>query len=171
MISVKNHYICRNFYTMKKIDLQRLRKAAGMSQKELADRLAVQPSFLSAIENGRSRFPDEKIERLKEVVALDNLNDFMVDEQVDGTIVPPHSHALDETDSLSQMLRHIHNLAHKNDGGDRERINELLDRIDYLIKRNDRLTDRVDQLRDKIERLTEENFTLKELLLKNRIDF
>lgn len=156
---------------MKKIDLLKLRKAAGLSQRELADRLMVQPSFLSAIENGRSRFPDEKIEKLKEIVAIDDLDDFLVEEGSDMPVVPPHTHAIDETDTLTQMLRHIHNLAHKSDGVDKERENDLLNRIDYLSKRNDRLNDRLDDLRDSLDSLREENFRLKELLMRNNISF
>lgn len=156
---------------MKKLDLLRLRKAAGLSQKELADRLAVQPSFLSAIENGRSRFPDEKIERLKEIMMLDDLENYMVDEEPDAISIPPHTHALDESDALSQMLRHIHNLAHKNDGCGKDRENELLNRIEFLADRNDRLSTRIDDLRETVDRLREENFHLKELLLRNNISF
>lgn len=156
---------------MKKLDLLKLRKAAGLSQKELAEKLAVQPSFLSAIENGRSRFPEEKIEKLKEIVSLDDFNDYMAEETPETNVVPPHTHALDEADSLSQMLRHIHNLAHKSDENGRERENELLDRIDYLSKRNDRLYERIDDLHDAVDRLREENFKLKELLLKNGIPY
>lgn len=156
---------------MKRIDLVKLRKTIGMSQRELADRLAVQPSFLSAIENGRSRFPDEKMERLKEIVALDDLEDFMIEEAVDSVTVPPHTHSVDETDSLSRMLRHIHSLAHKTDDIDKERERTLLDRIDYLSKRNDKLSDRIDALRDDLDSIREENFRLKELLLRNQIPF
>lgn len=156
---------------MKKLDLLKLRKAIGLSQKELADRLSVQASFLSAIENGRSRFPDEKLEKLKEIVALDDLDDFMEDEITDIPVVPPHTHALDEADSLSQMLRHIHNLAHKSDDTERERISDLFARIEYLSKRNDRLTDRIDELCEKLEAVREENFRLKDLLIRNRIEF
>ena len=154
---------------MKKLDLLKLRKAIGLSQKELADRLSVQASFLSAIENGRSRFPDEKLEKLKEIVGLEDLEDYMDDEVMETVAVPPHTHALDEADSLSQMLRHIHNLAHKSDDSERERISDLLNRIEYLSKRNDRLTDRLDVLSEKLEELREENFRLKDLLIKNNI--
>ena len=156
---------------MKKIDLLKLRKAIGISQKELADRLAVQASFLSAIENGRSRFPDEKIEKLKEIAGIDSLEDFMTEESNDNIVVPPHTHAMDETDSLSQLLRHIHNLAHKSDTIDTSREKELLERIEYLTQRNDRLSDRLDELRISIDTLREENYRLKELLLKNNITF
>lgn len=154
---------------MKKIDLLKLRKAAGLSQRELADRLSVQPSFLSAIENGRSRFPDEKIDKLKEIVALEDLADFMVEDSVEAPAVPPHRH--DDTDSLSQLLRHFHNLAHQTDDSTREREADLLNRIDYLAKRNDRLSERLDDLRDTVDILREENFKLKELLLRNNISY
>lgn len=157
---------------MKKIDLLKLRKAVGLSQRELADRLAVQPSFISAIENGRSRFPEEKIEKLKEIVALDDLEDFLAEDLPEGTVVvPPHTHTHDEADALSQMLRHIHALAHKSDGSDREREQELTARIEYLSKRNDRLSERLDDLRDALDKVRDENYRLKELLLKNNISF
>ena len=156
---------------MKKIDLLKLRKAAGLSQLELADRLMVKPSFLSAIENGRSRFPDEKIDKLKEIVALVDLTDFLTEDTSDVPVIPPHTHAADEADSLTQMLRHIHNLAHKSDSRDKERETELMVRIDYLSKRNDRLSERLDDLRDSLDSLREENYRLKELLLRNNISF
>ena len=156
---------------MKKIDLLKLRKAAGLSQKELADRLAVQPSFLSAIENGRSRFPDEKLEKLKEIFYLEDLEDFMVEETTDTTVVPPHTHSHEETDTLSQLLMHIHNLAHKTDNLDKAREKTLLNRLEFLSNRNDRLSERMDDLREKIDSLMEENFRLKEILLKNNISY
>lgn len=52
---------------MSRLDLLRLRKRIGMSQRELTEQLHVRPSFLSAIENGRSRLPEEKMEKLKEI--------------------------------------------------------------------------------------------------------
>lgn len=154
---------------MKKIDLLRLRKTAGLSQKELADRLNVQPSFLSAIENGRSRFPEEKVEKLKEIFDIEDLDIFMVDDTQDNTVIPPHTHPTDETDSLSQLLRHIHNLAHKNDSFESKK--DFMERIDYLSARNDKLSERLDILRETIDQLREENYRLKELLLKNNISF
>lgn len=143
----------------------------GLSQRDLADQLSVQASFLSAIENGRSRFPDEKIERLKEIVALDNLDRFMVDEETEAGAIPPHTHALDESDSLTQLLKHIHAQAHKHEGAGKERENELMERINYLSVRNERLSDRLDTLREEVDNLREENFRLKELLIKNGISF
>lgn len=151
---------------MKKLDLLRLRKMVGLSQREMARQLGVQASFLSAIENGRSRFPEEKIDKLKEVVGLDDISDFMIGDREETPVVPPHTHALDESDSLSQLLRHIHKLAHQTDNASHELETGLRDRIDYLTARNDRLSDRLDQLLDEVNRLREENYNLKLQLLQ-----
>lgn len=153
---------------MAKIDLVRLRKRAAMSQRELADRLQVRPSFLSAIENGRSRFPEEKIGRLKEIFEIDSLDDYMIDEQKE-TIVPPHTHASDDNDYIAALLNHFHDLAHQRDKTLSTPDEETLSRIDYLTRRNDRLSDRIDNLRDEIDDLRAENLRLKELLVKNGI--
>ena len=152
---------------MSRIDLVRLRKRAGMSQKELADYLQVQPSFLSAIENGKSRLPEEKIEKIKEIFEVDNLDNYMIDTPQDGH-VPPHTHT-DQVDSLTQLLNHFHDLAHKNSNQSVDA--ETASRIDFLLKRNDRLSGRLDDLREEIDMLRDENFRLKEILLKNGINF
>ena len=157
---------------MSRLDLVKLRKVTGISQKDLAEKLSVRPSFLSAIENGRSRFPDEKIDRLKEILSIDDLSDFMTEDVTVGSHeVPPHSHAIEETDAITQLLKHIHAQAHKSDDVTRARELELEERIIYLSKRNDRLSDRVDQLRDEVDVLREENFRLKELLTRNNISY
>ena len=155
---------------MKRIDFVRLRKRAGMSQRELADLLQVRPSFLSAIENGKSRMPDEKLDKIKEIFELDNLEDYMVEEHIEMT-VPPHTHSMDQNDTLTQLLNHFHDLAHQ-----REREHSGLDadtasRIEFLTKRNDRLSERIDDLREEIDALRQENLRLKELLLKNNIQY
>lgn len=155
---------------MKKLDLLKIRKSLNLSQKELADRLAVQPSFISAIENGRSRFPEEKLEKLREIAGLESLEDFMTEESQETAVVPPHTHLLDESDSISQLLRHIHNLAHKNDEApDKNRESRLLERIEILSRRNDSLSERLDDLRLTVDTLREENYRLKELLVENGI--
>lgn len=158
---------------MNRIDLVKLRKAAGMSQRELADKLSVRQSFLSAIENGRSRMPDEKIDRLKDIFGLDDLSMYLIDEKNDAVAVPPHTHLGDEgTDAITLLLKHIHAQAHQSDNAmsNTERT-ELEDRVSYLTSRNDRLSDRVDELREQVDSLREENFRLKELLTRNGIDY
>ncbi len=148
---------------MSRIDFVKLRKRAKMSQRELADRLQIQPSFLSAIENGRSRMPDDKIARILEIFEIDDLHDYMIDDSVE-TAVPPHTHTDDQTDTLAQLLNHFHELAHQrsHNGPDPE----TEERIEYLTRRNDRLSDRMDTLREEVDALRSENLRLKELLIK-----
>lgn len=153
---------------MAKIDLVRLRKRAAMSQRELADRLQVRPSFLSAIENGRSRIPEEKIEKLKEIFEIDSLDEYMIEEPKEN-VVPPHTHAVEENDSITALLNHFHELAHQRDKSHGASDEDTLSRIEYLTRRNDRLSDRIDDLRDEIDDLRAENLCLKELLVRNGI--
>lgn len=155
---------------MNKIDLVRLRKRAGMSQRDLADMLQVRPSFLSAIENGKSRLPEEKVEKIKEIFELDSLDEYIIEDSAE-TVVPPHIHLAEPNDSLTQLLNHFHDLAHQRNKNTSAQDPETLERIDFLSRRNDRLSERVDNLRDEVDRLREENLRLKELLIKNGIPF
>ncbi len=152
-----------------KIDLAKLRKRAGISQRELADRLQVRPSFLSAIENGRSRLPEEKLDKIKEIFELESLEDYRIEESEERA-VPPHTHSNDQSDSIAKLLNHFHDLAHQQSSVHSEHEEELIERIDYLTRRNDRLSDRLDDLRDEVDKLRVENLRLKELLIKNSID-
>lgn len=154
---------------MSRIDFVRLRKRAGMSQRELADLLQVRPSFLSAIENGKSRMPDEKLDKIRDIFELDSLEDYMIDENSDA-VVPPHTHAMDQSESITRLLNHFHDLAHQQSNHSAQDA-ELLARIDFLTKRNDRLSDKVDDLRDEVDSLRQENLKLKELLIKNGIQY
>ena len=151
---------------MSRIDLTKLRKRAGMSQRELAELLQVRPSFLSAIENGKSRMPEEKLDRLKEVFELDSFDDYIIE---DEHHVAPHTHMMEQSDSFTHLLTHFHDLAHKNSRGDTD--TDCSERIDFLTRRNDRLSERIDTLRDEVDELRRENLRLKELLLKNNISY
>ncbi|MBD5358229.1 MAG: helix-turn-helix transcriptional regulator [Bacteroides sp.] len=155
---------------MSKIDLVKLRKRAGMSQRDLADLLQVRPSFLSAIENGKSRLPEEKLEKIKEIFELDSLDDYIIEEASEMT-VPPHTHIADQSDSLTQLLNHFHELAHQRDKSHSAHDSETLDRLNFLTRRNDRLSERVDDLREEVDRLREENIKLKELLIKHGLEY
>ena len=107
--------------------------------------------------------------KLKEIFELDDLNGFLIEDSVESSmIVPPHTHS-DPTDTISQLLNHFHDLAHKNHHGQSDAETEA--RIDFLMKRNDRLSGRVDELRDEVDRLKEENLHLKELLIRNGVEY
>lgn len=160
------------FMTMSRLDLVKLRKNAGLSQKELADMLSVRPSFLSAIENGRSRLPEEKLDRLKDIFHVDDFSDYMVEDKAETVpVVPPHTHIAEGDDALTALLKHIHAQAHMTDDLSKSREVELEERISCLTERNDRLSDRLDDLREQVDRLREENFHLKELLTLNGVKY
>ncbi len=141
-----------------------------MSQRELADLLQVRPSFLSAIENGKSRMPEEKLDKIKEIFELNSLDDYLIEEHSE-MIVPPHTHTMDQNDTLAQLLNHFHDLAHQKEREHPHQDQELSERIEFLSKRNDRLSERVDDLREEVDTLRQENLRLKELLLKNGIQY
>ncbi len=141
-----------------------------MSQRELAEKLQVRPSFLSAIENGRSRLPEEKLERIMEIFEVESLDDYVIDDTQEP-VVPPHTHALDQSDTLTQLLNHFHELAHQREKGHTAPDADAAVRIDFLTRRNDRLSERVDELRDEVDELRAENLKLKELLLRNGISY
>lgn len=160
------------FMAMSRLDLVKLRKNAGLSQKELADMLSVRPSFLSAIENGRSRLPEEKLDRLKDIFHVDDFSDYMVEDKAETVpVVPPHTHIVEGDDALTALLKHIHAQAHMTDDLSKSREAELEERISCLTERNDRLSDRLDDLREQVDRLREENFHLKELLTLNGVKY
>lgn len=155
--------------SMKRIDIVRLRKNAGMSQRELAQLLQVRPSFLSAIENGKSRLPDEKLSRIKEIFGLEDLENYTMETAGDfSAVVPPHTHS-DTGDTFTQLLNHFHELAHKNNTHHSDK--ETGQRIEFLTHRCDRLSERVDDLRDQVDRLSKENLFLKELLIRHNIPY
>ena len=114
--------------------------------------------------------PEEKLDKIKEIFELDSLDDYMVEDHADVT-VPPHTHAMDQNDTLAQLLNHFHDLAHQREREHSGQDTDAAERIEFLAKRNDRLSERVDDLRDEVDALREENLRLKELLLKNGIQY
>lgn len=157
---------------MERIDIAKLRKSAGISQRELAERLQIRPSFLSAIENGRSRLPEAQLEKIKQIFKLENLSDFIICDHSNemANVVPPHTHFGEEGNAIALFLQHIHNQAHQ-EAGNSTRESVLEQRIDYLSERNDKLSARVDELRDKLDAVNDENYRLKLLLAENGISY
>lgn len=155
---------------MSRIDIARLRKNEGLSQRKLAEMLEIRPSFLSAIENGRSRLPEDKVEKIKTLFGTEIIEEYMY-EECEENVVPPHTHLHDETDSLTQLLDKFHTLAHQRHNQPNDKVMELVTRLDKMSERNDRLSGKIDDLRDLVDQLRQENLRLKELLIKNQIQY
>lgn len=162
---------------MLRIDLLKIRKTAGLSQRQLAEMLAVRPSFLSAIENGRSRFPEDKIERLLEICGIDDIAPFVTQDDIEASApVPPHTHPHTHGDDavITHILEHIHSEAHSRPSSDRQ-INEKI--INILEGQVNRLMDTVNKLYDQMHeqhkeysKMSEENIRLRWLLRSHGID-
>lgn len=136
---------------MKRLDLLKLRRHIGISQSQLAKQLDVRPSFLSAIENGRSRFPEDKLGKLKQICGMSDLHRFVTEDDIESTSpVPPHTHPHHHNDSDSVA----------------EKI--YLEQIHYLRGHIERLENKIENLYTKIENLSTENarLTIENTLLK-----
>lgn len=133
---------------MSRFDIARLRKEKGMSQGELAARLQMTQSFLSAIENGKSPLPVEKEEKLREIFLLDDLNDYRIGK---GAKTDTKITEMTDSDLFNQLLSRFHHQAHSKEGSHHhhdhhEEIEELKARLDALFLRNDALMARNDRL-------------------------
>lgn len=163
---------------MSRYDIARLRKENGMSQSELATLLQMNQSFLSAIENGKSPLPVEKVERLCEIFGLNKLDAYIVESR--GAGAEGNLSEMTDSDLFNQLLNRFHRQAHSVDTehhhhDHHEKIKELERRIDLLFERNDALMARNDALCDvndrlraeidthraEIDRLRKENYELK----------
>ena len=147
---------------MPRYDISRIRKEHGMSQSELAQRLQITQSFLSAIENGRSPLPIEKEEKLREVFSSYDLSSYIQDKTDDEKRV------VDMTDSdlFNQLLNRFHRQAHSAEGehhhhDHHEKIEILENRVEALFKRNDALMERNDRLAEANDLLRQENDKLR----------
>ena len=147
---------------VERYDIARLRKEHGMSQSELAQRIQVKQSFLSAIENGRSPLPADKEQRILELFGLTSLQAYV---KPDAPAPEPA-----EGSQFVQLLNEFHTQAHRSsDDTPADRLTLLEERNYRLTTRNDALNDKIDELRDENERLRHENARLKDLLLRHSI--
>lgn len=151
-----------------RLDLARLRKDLKISQKELASRLDVRQSFLSAVENGRSPLPADKRARLAELFSDIDLGRY-------SGQTPGHDHSHSATSAgaslpmdmafdgnvITQLFNHFHAQQAL-----LECVKSLERRNDALTERNDNLASYVETLRAEIDALRAENYRLKEQLLK-----
>lgn len=164
-----------------KIDLAALRKAHHINQQTLADQLDMRQSFLSAIENGKSRLPQNRLARLIEIFGEDELTRYA---SYTGT---PHSgHAqeerLSESDMMAKILRIFHSHEHESDTHNHElhhkKIDELQERIGRLLDRNENLSEKAMTLQERLDLMTAKNieaqneiYRLREILIRHNISF
>lgn len=64
---------------MKQLDLQKLRREAKISQKQLAEALQVAQSFVSAVENGKNPMPDYWTQKIIDVFKISDISLYEVE--------------------------------------------------------------------------------------------
>ena len=170
-----------------KIDIAKFRKSRSLSQKELAEKLGVKQSFLSAIETGKSPLPSDKMHKLQDIYPDVDFNDYRPDTvnsgNIDnGTFRTDEPGSGGETKMLSELLNYFHSQAHKEQDKLNSTLTSQIDSLqaknDKLLEKNDKLQEKCDNLLEKIELLREElfevkseNIKLKSILIENRITF
>lgn len=160
---------------MQRIDIARLRKDHGMSQRVLAEKLQIKQSFLSAIETGKSPLPTNKRLRLAEIFSDVDFCNYYIDGELTPEMDVMPDMARNEAGVLTQLLNYFHTQAHKE--SDKEhlamhaRVDALQQRNDSLVERNEILQEKLDMLRVEIDALKTENFHLKEILLNNGLKY
>lgn len=154
------------------LDLARLRKDLGLSQSELASRLDVRQSFLSAIENGRSPLPADKRARLRELFPETDLSRYARhghDHAAPAAETPIPAEMAFDGNVITQLFNHFHAQLHRESDGAQQALLECVKslerRNDSLTERNDRLAAYIETLRAEIDALRAENYRLKEQLL------
>lgn len=135
-----------------------------MSQNELAQKLQMTQSFLSAIENGKSPLPIEKEEKLKEIFAEVNFSDYLFGKKTETEDARVND--LTDSDLFNQLLNRFHRQAHSSEEehhhqDHHEKIQSLEHRLESMYLRNDNLMLRNDRLVEEGEKLRAENERLK----------
>lgn len=170
-----------------KYNIARLRKSLGLNQKELAAKLEIKQSFLSAIENGKSPLPADKERKLANLFPGVNLSDFLERNDADSASEGAHStHRKpvmpSESGMIKELLTYFHSQAHKEKDEHHEllhmQMNSFQERNDRLTEKNEKLQEknealaaRIDEMRDELLAVRSENLRLKELLMANKIPY
>lgn len=164
---------------MARYDLKRLRTDQKITQKELADKLKVTQGFLSSVEKWRNPFPDERIDDLQKVFPDVDLTEYEVsDEDVPRENVGSFNrHSEIDINDSKLLLRLLDVIGKSTTSLDDARSAESVETTDWR-KRYDKLNDKYEELRaerdsllrEKYE-LRDEIFRLRELLMKNNIDY
>lgn len=160
-----------NITKVQRIDLAKIRSDHSVSQKDLAEKLGVKQSFLSNIERGRSPLPPEKLDKIIEIFDIENIDIYYIEDIGSSNMSKSQS---DNTNSIindSAIFEKFVGVMEKMTEAKYANETEALSRIERLQDRNDFLNSQVDELRKDLTRLLHENFALKEILIKNGIDY
>lgn len=175
-------------FAMLTLDLQRIRKEFGVTQKALADMLNINQSFLSNIENGRSPLPPDKREKILEAFHITRPDEYTIDiptsysiKNVQRSIIGGNKFLNNSSVESSAVIAEIRTILERYLANNNEQENltvilsdqleKCANRINSLEAKNEALYEKNDLLRAKLEEVQEEVFTLRRLLADNGISY
>ena len=172
-------------YTMKTLDILRIRKEKKVTQKALADMLNINQSFLSNIENGRSPLPHDKMIKIIETLGITNPDEYMKEvadtnnvKNVQRTILGSNTFTnMSTTQSsaeISDLIEGLRNqIIEQNKLIDymKEKLDKSDNRIAKLEERNDELNQKNGLIFHELKQANEEIWKLRNLLVKHNIEY
>ena len=170
------------------LDLQRIRKEFGVTQKALADIININQSFLSNIENGRSPLPPDKREKILETFNITHPEEYTIDiptpyniKNVQRSLIGGNKFMNNSSLESSSIISEVRKMLEMYFGsiGDTDNINVILSeqleqnskRIRALEEKNEKLYDKNDLLRERLDEMKEEVFRLRRILAENGIEY
>ena len=170
------------------LDLQRIRKEFGVTQKALADMLNINQSFLSNIENGRSPLPADKREKILETFNISRPEEYTIDtptpyniKNVQRSIIGGNKFMNNSSAESSSIIAEVRKMLEMYFGnsGDSENIQVILadqleqssKRISKLEEKNEKLYEKNDHLRERLDEVKEEVLRLRRILAENGIEY
>ena len=107
--------------------LHKLRQLAGLTLFEVAQKMNISTAFLSAVENGRKRVPDDFVEKLgralPEAKAQANALDALANQAREQVVVPLAKASRQDADLATVLARKFNTLSE----AQKKRIREILD--------------------------------------------
>lgn len=133
---------------MKVIDIKAFRKANNLTQSELGEYLGCEKAFISAVENGRSKLPKDKLTLLL-------VNPYGWDTTMLTQSEVSQTSNGDNTIQVSGNNVDMRNINQSKSTGGAERIKELEQRVAELTEDKRKLQDLVDKMQAQITKLLE----------------
>ncbi len=107
--------------------VQQLRQLAGLTLFEVAEKMGMSTAFLSAVENGRKRVPDDFVEKLGRAVpsaqAQSNVLESLANQARKQVVLPLPSANRQDADLATVLARKFNNLSDEQ----KARIRAILD--------------------------------------------
>ena len=121
--------------------IRRFREIKGVSQKEMAHRLNMDPSNYSRIESGETRLTSERLQQIAEVLEVSS--DVILDESHTGVYVQTANNSQIGSGENARFVQHVVS---------EQFVRELFDRFDKLLEHQTQVSEKLIDLVDRIQK-------------------